>query len=366
MPRHVTLAGQLLALQLLIVLGVLAGVTAVSIAQSGETTRRTESRRALSSAENVAAQPAGRVSACRSRTRVRTPVSPAAAEGSRALSGARSVLLVRLDGTVVTSADPAQVGRRLPFGRPGVARGRSWTGLVDVGARTVVSAQVPVFAPSQGRIVGVAVVERDYPSVLQRWRASVPNLVTYLGIAGALGVAGSLLLARRVKRQTLGLEPQEIARLVEHREAMLHGVKEGLIALDPDERVTLINDSACRLLDLPDDCVGRSLADLPARGPAPGRPDRPAAGHRPGGPRRRPGAHPQPQADDLARPAIGSVTTLRDRTELSTLRHELGVVQQATEHAARPDARVRQPAARDLGPGPARASTTRWCASSTT
>ena len=274
MPRHVTLAGQLLALQLLIVLGVLAGVTAVSIAQSGETTRRAESRRALNSAENVAGNPL-----VRERLPVADPQNenalPATAEASRALSGARSVLLVKLDGTVVTSADPAQVGHPFRFGRPEVARGRSWTGLVDTGASTVVSAQVPVFAPAQGRIVGVAVVERGYPSVLQRWHDAVPNLVTYLGIAGALGVLGSLLLARRVKRQTLGMEPQEIARLVEHREAMLHGVKEGLVGLDPDERVTLINDSACQLQPV------RAVAG----GPAAGRPDRPAPRHRP----RRPG-----------------------------------------------------------------------------
>jgi two-component system CitB family sensor kinase len=329
-PRHVTLAGQLLALQLLIVLGVLAGVTAVSIAQSGETTRRTESRRALSSAENVAANPL-----VRQRLPVAVPLAddglPAAAEGSRALSGARSVLLVRTDGTVVTSADPSQVGRRLALARPDVVRGRSWTGLVDTGPRTVVAAQVPVFAPSQGRIVGVAVVERDYPSVLQRWRAAVPNLVTYLGIAGALGVLGSLLLARRVKRQTLGLEPQEITRLVEHREAMLHGVKEGLVGLDPDGRVTLINDSACVLLDLPYDCVGSSLTDLPVdqqlrdvlTGARQGTDLVSVVGDRVLTMNRKP-------MTSRGR-VIGSVTTLRDRTELSALRHELGVVQQATD-----------------------------------
>ena len=44
---------------------------------------------------------------------------------------------------------------------------------------------------------------------------------------------------------------------------MLHGVKEGLVGLDPTGAVTLINDSACLLLDLPYDCVGSSLADLP-------------------------------------------------------------------------------------------------------
>ena len=54
MRRHTTLSGQLLALQLLIMLGVLAGVTAVSIAQSGENTRRTESRSARAAAESIA------------------------------------------------------------------------------------------------------------------------------------------------------------------------------------------------------------------------------------------------------------------------------------------------------------------------
>jgi len=232
---------------------------------------------------------------------------------------------------VITSADPAQVGRRLAFARADVVTGRSWTGLVDTGPRTVVSAQVPVFAPSEGRIVGVAVVERDYPSVLQRWRAAVPNLVTYLGIAGALGVLGSLLLARRVKRQTLGLEPQEITRLVEHREAMLHGVKEGLVGLDPDGRVTLINDSACLLLDLPYDCVGANLADLPVdeqlrdvlTGRRQGTDLVSVVGDRVLTLNRKP-------MTSRGR-VIGSVTTLRDRTELSALRHELGVVQQATD-----------------------------------
>ena len=60
----------------------------------------------------------------------------------------------------------------------------------------------------------------------------VPNLLVYLGVASVLGLGGSLLLSRRVKRQTLGMEPTEIAGLVEHREALVHGVKEGVVALD--------------------------------------------------------------------------------------------------------------------------------------
>jgi len=285
MRRHTTLSGQLLALQLLIMLGVLAGVTAVSIAQSGESTRRSESRSALSAAESVAGNPL---------VRSRLPQAKAqgdsflltAAETSRTLSGSSSILLIKLDGTVITSADPSQVGARFTFANPSVPQGRSWTGLIDTPSGTVVSSQVPVFAPEDQEIVGVAVVERAYPSVLQRWGEAIPNLATYLGIAGGLGILGSLLLARRVKRQTMGLEPQEITRLVEHRESMLHGLKEGLIGLDLDQRIVLAEDRVLTLNRKP----------IMNRGKV-----------------------------------IGSVTTLRDRTELDTLRRELGVVRTATD-----------------------------------
>ena len=90
-----------------------------------------------------------------------------------------------------------------------------------------------------------------YPSVLDNLAAALPNLLTYLGIASLLGVVGSLLLARRVKRQTLGLEPREIAGLVEQREALLHGIKEGVLAVDLDHRITMVNDEAAHLLGIP-------------------------------------------------------------------------------------------------------------------
>ena len=81
--------------------------------------------------------------------------------------------------------------------------------------------------------MGLASVERDVPSVWTRLGDVAPNLLVYLGVASILGLGGSLLLSRRVKRQTLGMEPTEIAGLVEHREALVHGVKEGVVALDP-------------------------------------------------------------------------------------------------------------------------------------
>jgi two-component system, CitB family, sensor kinase len=170
-----------------------------------------------------------------------------------------------------------------------------------------------------------------YPTRLDLFASAVPDLLTYLLLAGALGVAGSLLLARRIKRQTLGLEPNEIAGLVEHREAMLHGIREGVIGVDTNGRITLVNDEAIRLLGLPADAVGRVLPRLGFPPPllqvltgqvAGGdqvvlREDRVLVLNR-------------MQVRVRGR-AVGSVTTLRDRTELTALRRELDVSRHATD-----------------------------------
>src|SRR5262249_57941625 len=88
------------------------------------------------------------------------------------------------------------------------------------------------------------------------------NFLIAVLLALGLGVAGSLLLARHVKRQTFGVEQYEIAGLVEEREASLQGIREGALAVDGDDRITLANDEARRLLGLNADCVGKKLSQV--------------------------------------------------------------------------------------------------------
>ena len=328
--KRLTLAGQYLVLQLLIVLAVLVAVAAISLAQSARDIERIEGRRALAAAENLAKQ-----QTVRARVLEAEPGGDAAlaatAETNRTVSGSSMVAVARPDRTVLVSSDPSLVGDPLPLGDSDVLTGRAWSGLVTADGTTSVVAHVPIQHGLSGEVIGIAVIGREYPSIWERLREAVPNLLTYLGVASALGVVGSLLLARRVKRQTLGLEPSEIAGLVEHREAMLHGIKEGVVALDPLERVTLVNDGALRLLGLTADCVGRSLDELGVEPQVkdmltrtqPG-PDRLVlVGDRVLAFNRRP-------MRSRGR-VIGSVTTLRDRTELSSLEKELGTTRATTD-----------------------------------
>lgn len=77
-----------------------------------------------------------------------------------------------------------------------------------------------------------------------------------------IGLLGTWLIGRRLRRQTHGLGEREITRMYEYYQAVLQAVRDGFLLVDSEGRVQLVNDEARRLLSLPDDAVGRPLADL--------------------------------------------------------------------------------------------------------
>ncbi|MEH0842685.1 ATP-binding protein [Micromonospora sp. CPCC 205711] len=334
-PRR-TLAGQLLVLQLAIIVVVLVAVAAVSLAQSAATFNRVEGRRVAALGEQLAVNPL-----LRDRLDEPAPAELVAPLVQTALtqSGVTSVTVADARGRVVSSTDPTLVGGPLRLGKPEVAGGQSWFGELAVGDSRELVAQVPVIGSDPlkkniGKHLGVVMIGEAAPTWSERLVGASSYLFTYLGIASLLGVAGSWLLARRIKRQTLGLEPREIAGLAEHREALLHGIAEGVIALDPQQRITLVNAVGRRLLDLPEHCLGRSLADLGISGRL-----RDVLAGADGGPEARDEVvvrggrvlvmNRMTVAKDGRR--LGSVTTLRDRTELARLEQEIGSFRSTTE-----------------------------------
>ncbi|MER5937130.1 ATP-binding protein [Streptomyces sp. NPDC001928] len=332
--RH-TLAGELLRWQLAIVVIVLVAVAAVSLAQSKATFDRVEGRRVTALAEEMAGNPL-----------VRTQlVRPAPAEMLAPLlqstltrSGVTSAMVADARGEIVAATDPTLVGTSMPVDGPQVAEAVGWSGELPVDGVTQLVAQAPVLgadveADNAGDHLGTVMIGRTSPSVWQRLVGASSYLLVYLGVASVLGLAGSWLLARRIKRQTFGMEPREIAGLAEHREAMLFGLAEGVVALDPHQRLTLVNEVGRGLLDLPETCVGMSLADLGIEG----RLYDVLAGTE-GTDRRdevvvRRGRVLVMNRMDVTKDGrrLGSVTTLRDRTELAQLERELGSFRSTTE-----------------------------------
>ncbi|SES26210.1 Sensor histidine kinase regulating citrate/malate metabolism [Pedococcus cremeus] len=329
--RRSTLAGQLLVFQVALVIVVLVAVGALSLAQSEATFNRVEGRRASALAEQLAANPLVRdnLAIPEQHTGLATLAQQFVVQ-----SRVTTVTVADADERVRVSTDPIIERSPLPLGDRGVDTGSSWSGTMDVNGDRELVSQVPVLSVQPGEVgkhLGTVMITVDFPSVWERLRGASSYLLTYVGIALVLGLLGSWLLARRIKHQTLGLEPREIAGLAEHREALLYGIAEGVIALDPQNRITLVNDVARRLLDLPEHAAGVSLADLRIQG------------------RLRDVLSGEGDARDevvirrgrvlvMNRMAVekdghrlGTVTTLRDRTELAQLEREIGSFRSSTQ-----------------------------------
>ncbi|MCU1443644.1 MAG: histidine kinase [Cryobacterium sp.] len=326
---RLSLTRQLLIFQLCLIAIVLVAVTAITLEQTRTIFANDQGRRMLAVAEYSAAVPLIR-SLLQDEPYPQKLAAPI--ESLRTTNGVDQLIVTDPTGYVLASpADPRLLGGTLIVGPTDENSRGSWSGGATIGTADHVVARVPVLGNS-GRVVGTVISAREYRSFAGLLTDAAPNLLTYLGVAGVLGTAGSMWLAARVKRQTLGLEPDQIARLVEHREAMLHGIREGVVSVDTDGIITLANDSARMLLNLPPDAVGRPIeavgldeeavrvlrsdtavdvdAGLVNRGvllvlnQTTIRPP-----------------HSKPEV----------VTTLRDRTELVTLQHDLGSSMEATD-----------------------------------
>lgn len=262
---RLSLASRILVFQLAIILGALlmGGVVSAIVASAGLDSQY--ENRALNLAETVAQLPSVR-DALRDSDPWRT-LQPLA-EGMRKSSGASFIVIAGPDGTRYSHPNPALIGKPIDEDPTAILKGQTFKGIQKGTLGRSARGKAPIFDGS-GRVVGIVSVgfletglSRQLLTDLSPW---YPQIAVYLLVAVGLGVVGSLLLARHIKRQTFGLEPEEISTLLEQREASLHGIREGTVATDLEGRITLINDEARRLLRLPEALESKRLIDvLPA------------------------------------------------------------------------------------------------------
>ena len=88
---------------------------------------------------------------------------------------------------------PRSWASRFDVGDSTVLTGRSWTGERPFDGGPAAAAMAPIYADDGAESLGFVAVQRLYPSILDGLAAATPNLLTYLGLASALGIGGSLL-----------------------------------------------------------------------------------------------------------------------------------------------------------------------------
>ncbi len=125
-----------------------------------------------------------------------------------------------------------------------------------------IRAFVPVKVEEGTRQVGVVVVGVLTPGVIQVLRKVSWEVYSFLAVGLIIGLGGSLLLARNIKRALFSMEPEEIARILQERTAIFQSMNEGVVAIDTQGRITVINDGARGMLKLEDDVTGKPVAEV--------------------------------------------------------------------------------------------------------
>jgi two-component system CitB family sensor kinase len=248
-PRRLRFTTQALLLHLgVLVLVLAAGLGLVALLLRSELDDQFE-QRALGIAHTVAADPevaAGVTAGPPSRS----GAVQVLAERARQQTGALFVVVTDDRGVRYSHPTAELIGQTVSTDPSVALAGRDVVALERGTLGMSARGKTPL-RDAAGGIVGEVSVGIDARDVHDRLLALLGGTAGFGAVALLLGVAGATLLARRLKRQTLGLEPSDLADLVREHEAVLHGVGDGVVAVERagrGSRVTMANDEARRLL----------------------------------------------------------------------------------------------------------------------
>ncbi|MFI6002820.1 SpoIIE family protein phosphatase [Streptomyces sp. NPDC051366] len=253
-----SVAGQVFALQAVIVVLLIAAASLALVFQERYDTERDARHRSLAAAEAFAHAPGlPEALGAPNPTRELQPL----AEAARRASGVDFIAVMTPDGVRYTDPRPDLIGKRATGDLSRAVGGQSFTEVFKGSPSDAVRAVVPV-RDASGAVVGLVGTGIEVAKVSDVVEGQLPLLLGAAAGALLLGTGGAALVSRRLRRQTRGLGEAEMARINEHHEAVLHAVREGVLIIGADERLLLANDEARRLLNLPPDAERRHVGEL--------------------------------------------------------------------------------------------------------
>ncbi|MEV0535972.1 SpoIIE family protein phosphatase [Kitasatospora sp. NPDC050463] len=311
-----SVATQVFALELVVVVLLVLGAILAQVLESRRSSDSEAKNRSVAVAETFAHSP-GLLAALKSPnpTAILQPIT----EATRAQAGVDFIVVMNDQGIRYTHPLPDRIGKQFVGTIGPSLAGQIYTESVHGPLGHEVQAVAPVTAPD-GSVAGLVSAGLKVKNVTAAHNRQLPLILGTGAAAVAVATTGTALIARRLKRQTHGMDPGELARIYEHHNAVLHAVREGVVIVGQDGRLLLANDEARELLGLPAEAEGRHLGDLEGLDPDAAKlllsgrvvtdelhrvDDRLiAVNQRPTDPRSR---------------AMGTVATIRDSTELLAL-----------------------------------------------
>ncbi|MFF3766120.1 SpoIIE family protein phosphatase [Streptomyces sp. NPDC001922] len=253
-----SVAGQVFVLQVaLVVLLVVAAVVAL-VLQSRHDTGREARNRSVAVAQSYANAPG--IKAALARRDPSAVLQPLTEVGRKA-AGVDFIVIMDTNGIRYTHPIPDRIGKRFVGTIEPSLNGKVFTERVHGPLGYEEQAVVPVKG-NNGKVLGLVSAGLKVNNVTSVVDRQLPIIFGTGAAALLVATGGTALVTRRLRRQTHGLDPAEMARMYEHHDAVLHAVREGVLIVAADHRLLLANDEARRLLSLPADAEGRAVSEL--------------------------------------------------------------------------------------------------------
>lgn len=125
--------------------------------------------------------------------------------------------------------------------------------------KEMILAKAPIISETK-EVVGVVTIGFDKINVIYSFLSELNPFIWFIIGVLVLGFILSYFFAKHIRRKTLGLEPEEITNLYMARNSVLQSVNEGIISLNNDFKVTLINVAAYSIFETNDS--SRSVEEL--------------------------------------------------------------------------------------------------------
>ena len=218
-------------------------------------------RRAMAIAKVVAAVPSVQQAL---RSPDPTAVLQPVAERWRHATGAAFVIVSNMDAVRLSYPVPEMIGTpmaELPRGP--VLKGED---IIYVGQGKLapsLRANTPIFDSKTGEQIGFVSVGFYLDDIEVLTDAAGGHVILAIIVAMLFCLAAAALLANQVRKELFDLEPFEIATILNERTATLEAIHEGVVAVDVERRVSMVNHEACRVLSLePEQAIGMSIDDI--------------------------------------------------------------------------------------------------------
>ncbi|MCF2649031.1 MULTISPECIES: DcuS/MalK family sensor histidine kinase [Bacillaceae] len=174
------------------------------------------------------------------------------------------VVVMDMDGNRLSHPEPSKVGKHFSGGDEGpVLEGKEYVSI----SKGTLGHSMRAFTPiknEEGEQIGAVAVGISLKSVTEAVHKGRMGIFMGTLIGTLIGVIGAVSLARYFKKILLGLEPFAIAKLLEERSSMLQSVREGIIAIDQEGKITLVNKAASKLFQkagLDENAIGKNIED---------------------------------------------------------------------------------------------------------